>query len=205
MRLDGTDFQQLTDNEWYESFRGLSGDGEWMVYSGSLNDEFRLYRMRLDGTSQKIIGDLSWPEQVFWSPDRTWLVYREMENQGNLANLRSYDVAMDQSHALNFRSFLTWSRDSEWLYFPTDENGKNMLGRLRRNGSEREILQEVSEYFRFLAWSPIIDLDWSRALMATIAFLGILFVAILSILPCRFVQAATILGSFKRLWKIGLL
>lgn len=117
-----------------------------------------------------------WPT---WSPDGAWIIF--------LSNLEgdSMDLYRIRPDGTDLQRLTdtpkterrpSWSQDGQWLAF-TSGNAIGYIERIRIDGSEHLSLPNGSRIpidFGSLAWSPVIDLEWSP-LWALLSSLGLLF------------------------------
>lgn len=136
-------------------------DKSWMIVSGTYIKDYRIYRMRPDGSQrQEILAPLRSTRFLSWSPDGTWMTFtadhpiRDMNlyvSRPDGRNVQQITFGNEYAH------FQTWSPDGIWVYFLAnrrDEAGTDLY-RVHSDGTGREnITNNPRISVRFAAWSP---------------------------------------------------
>ena len=77
-RIDGSNVQRLTNNEFYDAEISVSPDGQWIVFGRQTDGNMDLWRMRADGTGeQQITFTKDWDEgRPMFLPDSQTIMFR---------------------------------------------------------------------------------------------------------------------------------
>lgn len=178
MRPDGSQFEQLTNGDSFDSAPTFSPDGEWLIFESiAFNERQRIFRMKADGTLREQLNiSVVGPHSPSWSPDGEWVVFTGYENTKTDLFLTRPDgtdeIRLTDHSEEDFQA--NWSPDSQWIIFASNRTGNADIFRMRVDGSEVIQLTDHPANDLLPRWSPIIDLTWSGLFLSGI---GIVLVA----------------------------
>lgn len=148
------------------TFRALSPDGQWLVYTqrDSVQDQ-DIYRMRLDGSEvQRLTHDDTYNSFGGFSPDGAWLYYtarvEESTPEFMLHRLRpdgsEHEIIGDYDGFGSFQR--TFSPDGNWLYLSIGFGFQTELYRLQPEQGELQQVTDLPGRKNIIGLSP--DNNW---------------------------------------------
>jgi Tol biopolymer transport system component len=157
MDADGTDVQQLTDNESNDFDPKFSPDGKRIAFTSLREGYPHIYCMDADGTNvTKLTVGRSMDFMGSWSPDGTRIVFTTGRN-GN------YDVCImnaDGSGAVRLTDYEgddgapAFSPDGQKIIFVSDRDGSYDLYVMNTDGTDIQQVTNTEEYENFPQYSP---------------------------------------------------
>ena len=171
MNADGSHVTRLSTTL-QEMSPAWSPDGDYLAYVVKASGHEVLYlRYRSDGYGTPHQFDMSDPlgrlgdvVDPAWSPDGTYIAYTKMEgllkriylarfqDRGNRLTSLS-DASSQQSHNADYEP--TWSPDSQWIAFTSDESGKPDICIMNLQGNKRFDLTNNAYTEEQPAWQPV--------------------------------------------------
>ena len=166
IHTDGTHFQRLTNNTWWDVYPTWSPDGERIAYLSYPEDTLSIFMMRKDGADQKKFydsgshdADIHWVGNVlvFTSESCIWKINVDTRNVTQLThppNAGVWGVAN-----LPFGDYdPNISPDGAWIAFERLENDENIHGNynifiISSNGSEETRLTHTNYSQGLPTWS----------------------------------------------------
>jgi eukaryotic-like serine/threonine-protein kinase len=154
---DGSNPQQLTDNNAADSHPAWSPNGRQIAFASDRDGNNNIYIMEADGSNPQQITDNDenniWPiwspdgsQIVFMaSPDEIWEIYMMDADGGNLQQLTDNDMS-----AL----LPAWSPDGSQIAFASDRDGNHEIYIMEVDGSNVQRLTNNSEDDFVGGWSP---------------------------------------------------
>ncbi len=151
VRPDGTELQQLTDNNLGDNSPRWSPDGEWIAYAV---DNSEIYRMRPDGSEQQRLTQVQDADLPTWSPDGEWIAF--VSDRSEVYRVRPDGTDLELVAEADNISELAWSPDGEWIAFISNRSN---IYRVRPDGENLQLLTSTSmRRVSQLSWSP--DGEW---------------------------------------------
>lgn len=168
IRADGTGLTQLTRGSGEVYGADWSPDGSKLVF---YRDNYRLYAIKADGTSEQMMPDSQSDESPAWSPDGTMIAFASgRDRNANLNELYIMNADGTQSRALTKmltipppvgrevepdRTYaingIIWSPDGQHIAFVTKTNGVIDAFVIDPDGSN---LHHIASEVGGLSWSP---------------------------------------------------
>ena len=174
MTATGALRQSLTAPAWFDEFPAWSPDGEWLIFdsnrpdpetpnSQSEENEFRLFRMRTDGSElQTVLADARDGAVGTYSPNGAQIVFQSRGGEGEY-QIYTYDMAtgsivrLTHTLARNFRP--SWSPDGQQIAFVSERDGQGAIYIMNADGTnQRRLTGENLNHVRGPVWSP--DGEW---------------------------------------------
>lgn len=158
VRLDGTDWQQITDSGASDLMPAWSPDGKQLAYVSSWDSNYQLYITDMDGSNPRRLtrnmGNISYPA---WSPDGTHIAFSTQRLRQS--NIYIWDTADGTFRALTVNKYdffaPRWSPDGQMIVF---EGTASTMGSdiylIEMGGGMPRLLIAGSELFRSPMWRP---------------------------------------------------
>lgn len=172
---NGTQLTTFTDTATYPYPLSWSSDGRSFLFS-SYGDERGLYRMNVDGSSRRFIGNFGIVSSADWSPDGEWIAFQGKNEEGpDLYKIRP-DGSDLTNLAVNFPNgsveHPSWSPDGKWIAFfhRAFGSGASMpsIYRVRTDGSDLRMVIEDDYIQGYPQWSPAVEKEWTIGQLALV-------------------------------------
>lgn len=139
VRTNGSQLENLTQNDTLDFFGRYSPDGQQIAYVALQRRLSHLYIMNPDGSNPLQLAEIPHGDTlVSWSPDGQWLVFSSYRNYNQELFRLSRDGTQWQNLTRHVSDdvFRGWSLDGEWIFFETTRNANLEIYRMRPDGSE---------------------------------------------------------------------
>lgn len=161
MDVDGTNIQQITDNDEYEDSPVVSNNGTQIAFEKADNKASNLYLMNADGTDvRKITNSSSYTYGQDWSPDDEFLAF----NDSRTGTSEIYIIRPDGSgeERLTFDSSVgsggpNWTPDGKIVY-SRGEGTVREIYIMEADGTNQQPLTDYAAY----SSGPIVSPDGSK-------------------------------------------
>lgn len=158
MNADGSNLQQLTDDQNEDAFPRWSPDGKYVVFDRAVSDDVQILAIDTDNSAPSVLfdepGKNASPD---WSPDGTQIVFVSDRDGDDL------DIFVADFDGSNIRQLMTnnyrdtfpdWSPSGDRIVFTSDRDGDNEIYVMDADGSNVKQITRSMRQDLFPSWSP---------------------------------------------------